>query len=91
MRPGWLWLLAVAGPVVGGVVASATESDAWVGVTVLVWTAGPVAAFLGMWTGLRRAHWLPRLLVSGVVGAVWTIAAILLWVVGVAAGEEVDI
>jgi hypothetical protein len=89
VRPGWLWLLAVAGPIAGGLVASAIESDAWVAVTIFVWVAGPVAAFFGTWK-LAPVHWAPRIVVSGLVGMAWSVAAILLWMAGLAAGEGGD-
>ena len=91
MRAGWLWLLAVAGPVAGGLVTSTLESDAWIAVTWAVWIAGPIAAFLATWALLRRLHWLLRVLASILVSGVWSIVAILLWAVGVALGGAADV
>ena len=88
---GQLWLLALALPVAGGLVASGIESDAWLAVTWAVWIAGPVAALLGSWAALRRLHSVPRALVSGVVAMAWSVVAILLWMMGVAAGEGLDL
>ena len=88
---GQLWLLALAVPVGGGLVASGIESDAWVVVTLAVWIGGPVAALLGSWAALRRLHSVPRALVSGVVAIAWSVVAILLWMMGLAAGEALDL
>ena len=87
MKSSWLWLLAVAGPVAGGLLAAAFESDAWVVVTVVAWIAGPLFACLATWAGLARVCWVPRGLLSAVAGAAWSVVAILLWMVGVAGGE----
>ena len=61
MRARWLWLLAIATPIVSGAVGVFAYSDtAWALVLALGWPLTAVLAGVATWRAMSTAHWVGR-------------------------------